>query len=164
VYAEPDTRRLAGYGRRACAWLIDAAASLSLVVVGMVGAFALLSSADPAAATPAGLRAYLALVVFGVFSAVAFALSSLLMIRRGERNGQTLGKQLLGLRVVRDDRQPFGLLDASFRELILKGPVPVALLNVLVLPVLAVSYLWPLRDRYRRAGHDLAAHTHVIRV
>src|SRR4051812_11221382 len=76
------------------------------------------------------------------------------MARPGHPNGQTLGKQAAGIRVVRDDGAPVTLRTALERDVLYKG-----LLGPLTL---GLDYLWPLGDRERRALHDVAAGTHVV--
>ncbi len=76
------------------------------------------------------------------------------MLRPGEGNGQTLGKQLLGIRVVRDDGEPVGLGTALGRDLVAKPALGIL--------TLGLDFLWPLGERERRALHDKAARTHVF--
>lgn len=82
-------------------------------------------------------------------------------------NGQTLGKIVLRVRVVRTDRKVMSIARSAWREGILKqvvfnlpfsAPGGVAF-GVLVLAVLDV--LWPLWDRENRAFHDMLAKTRV---
>lgn len=79
------------------------------------------------------------------------------MTRPGARNGQTLGKQLVGIRVVRDDG---GLVDAGTalrREVLVKGLLSTITLGTFEL----VDCLWPLGDATNRALHDKIVSTHV---
>ena len=79
------------------------------------------------------------------------------MRRGGDRNGQTFGKQAVGLRVIRDDGQPIGLGTVLFRELLLKFVIGwITVIGWLV------DGLWPLGEGQRRAIHDLIARTHVV--
>jgi uncharacterized RDD family membrane protein YckC len=78
------------------------------------------------------------------------------MRRGGARNGQTLGKQALGMRVVRDDGDPIGLWTVLFRELLLRIVGWITVIGWLA------DGLWPLRDGEHRAIHDLIASTHVV--
>ena len=71
-----------------------------------------------------------------------------LMVRRGASNGQTLGKELLGLRVVPLDGQPVGPVTAVVRELFGKVALGVTLVWIVV------DALWPLVDGRRQALHD----------
>jgi uncharacterized RDD family membrane protein YckC len=91
----------------------------------------------------------------------------LLLSRRGEHNGQTLGKQRLGLRVIRNDGKPVDIKTALLREGLVKT-LPGVLSGISALVALAstffslLDYLWPLRDRENRAIHDLVAETHIV--
>jgi uncharacterized RDD family membrane protein YckC len=77
------------------------------------------------------------------------------------RNGQTLGKGLMRIKVIRTDERPLTVLNSSARLLVLFGinwfwhPINVLLLlgNMLAVTV----------DRkFRRAAHDYAARTRVV--
>jgi uncharacterized RDD family membrane protein YckC len=94
--------------------------------------------------------------VWGVYAAA-------LMARAGARNGQTLGKQALGLRVVRDNDAPVGfgwglLRELGVRELLLT----VSSSFVFGIPYLLDS-LWPLWDETNRTLHDMIVSSHVVR-
>jgi uncharacterized RDD family membrane protein YckC len=91
----------------------------------------------------------------------------LLLSRRGEHNGQTLGKQMLGLRVIRNDGEPVDIKTALLREGLVKTlPGVVGGISALVAVASTffslLDYLWPLRDRENRAIHDHVAETHVV--
>lgn len=73
-------------------------------------------------------------------------------------NGQTLGKRALGIRVVRTDLEPMTAGVATLREGALKTVVA-----TLAWPLGVLNVLWPLWDKERRALHDFAARTRVIR-
>ncbi len=55
-----------------------------------------------------------------LIAAVVLLYAPLLMMREGDRNGQTLGKQVTGIRVVRDNGQPMSFGWAALREVVLK--------------------------------------------
>ena len=79
------------------------------------------------------------------------------MTRPGARNGQTLGKQLVGIRVVRDDGYPVSAGTVMRREVLIKGLLSWFTLGVFEL----VDCLWPLGDATNRALHDKIVGTHV---
>jgi uncharacterized RDD family membrane protein YckC len=75
--------------------------------------------------------------------------------------GATLGKAMLGLRVVRlDTWGPARLVNATLRAVVLYAPLAVPVFGLLVLVVVVIPVLvWPTR----RGLHDLVANTAVIR-
>lgn len=85
-------------------------------------------------------------------------------------DGQTIGKRLLQIRVIRADLHRMSLLRATWREVVIKFML---LDLVSILPIVGFSLgeiiflangLWPLWDRENRALHDMLARTRVIRV
>src|SRR4051794_6997532 len=80
-----------------------------------------------------------------------------LTARKGEHNGQTFGKQAVGIRVVRDDGRPIRLGLAVAREVGLKLLVA----NLVVIGWI-IDSLWPLGDKENRALHDMIVKTHVV--
>jgi uncharacterized RDD family membrane protein YckC len=94
--------------------------------------------------------------------------SLLLLSRAHVHNGQTLGKQGAGLRIVRNGGQPMDWRTALLREGVGKaGPgllaAAVPVLALIAGPYLILNYLWPLWDREHRALHDHLTGTHVVR-
>jgi pSer/pThr/pTyr-binding forkhead associated (FHA) protein/uncharacterized RDD family membrane protein YckC len=88
---------------------------------------------------------------------------TLTMARKGEANGQTLGKQLFDIAVIRDDRLPFTFKFALLREFVVK----VLLFGVVIFAfTLGLGWLldnlWPLWDDEKQALHDKVVSTHVI--
>jgi uncharacterized RDD family membrane protein YckC len=82
--------------------------------------------------------------------------------------GQTIGKTLLKICVVRKDRSRMGLAQAAWREVGIKFilldlitilPIVGAALSVLIV---WADILWPLWDRENRALHDMLVGTRVI--
>jgi uncharacterized RDD family membrane protein YckC len=155
---------LSGWWPRAGAAVID---FLILFVPGailfvlIVGSAIGLSGDNEDVATGAVIGAFL---LFGLAFLVVWLLySPLLMMRQGEHNGQTWGRQVLGIRVVRDNGQPMDFWWSAFREILIKGvAVGIASSIVPFIPWL-LDYLWPLWDDQNRALHDMAASTHVYR-
>ena len=105
-----DRLEYAGWWLRGAAALLDGLIiGAPVFVVSIVLAVAFGNS--PGASL---LRLLLALVV-----GIAYYVKT--MTREGPRNGQTLGKQLVGIRVVRDDGYPVGPGIVLRRELLIKG-------------------------------------------
>src|SRR4051794_39560367 len=104
--------RHAAWGTRVGATLLDGLIVWGIVLVAMfVAAIAMLMTGN---SLDGALPALIALV-----SAVAYYIGS--MTRHGERNGQTLGKQAAGIRVVRADGQPLTVGNVLLREGVVKG-------------------------------------------
>jgi len=97
-------------------------------------------------------------LLFEVWLPVVALYAPLLLARRGEHNGQTIGKQALGIRVIRDDGEPLIFATALVRE-ILGRQLPAALTSGLYL---LIDYMWPLRDPSNQALHDKIGRTFVV--
>jgi uncharacterized RDD family membrane protein YckC len=146
----------AGFPRRAAAALIDLALILAASVAVTVSAALALGVQLPTAKefgpdfVMAGLldRNPMAAGAFGLL----FGLSALYQIYLGGVLGQTLGKRLLGLRVISSRGEAPGPLIASVRFLTM----------VLSLALAGLGFLWCIFDRERRALHDHLSGTYVI--
>jgi uncharacterized RDD family membrane protein YckC len=157
--------QLASWGSRVGATLIDSAILLIpavilfvVIVAGAVG----LSGDNDGVAAGAAIAAIVGFVL--VMSVVGLLYWPLLMMRDGARNGQTWGKQFVGIRVVRDNGQAFDFGHAALREIVVKWLlVGIASSIIPVLPWL-LDVLWPLWDDENRALHDMIVSTHVVRV
>ena len=116
------------------------------------------------------------LLVLGglAYFVVAFLYAAFFMRRSGARNGQTLGKQWMGIRVVRDDGSAFGWGWALLREVVVKQLALGAassiasfltffLLGIGGIVPYVLDYLWPLWDDENRAVHDMIVSTHVVK-
>jgi uncharacterized RDD family membrane protein YckC len=153
-----EGRPLASWGSRVGAQLIDwvvlfvpAAILFSLIVLGLD---------DPSwwEVVGAGILYILAI------GALLLLYAPLLMRRQGAHNGQTLGKQLVGITVVRDNGEQMDFWWSALREVVIKGlAVGIASSIIPFIPWL-LDDLWPLWDDQNRALHDMAAQTHVVRV
>jgi uncharacterized RDD family membrane protein YckC len=86
----------------------------------------------------------------------------LLMRRKGKRNGQSLGKQMCGIRVIRADGEPMRFSDAALRQIIFKSFGGLVASTFVPLFPWILNYLWPTWDEQHRALHDLAADTRVV--
>jgi uncharacterized RDD family membrane protein YckC len=111
------------------------------------------------AATGSGTVAVLAgLVAFPL--ALAILLGYYPFTMKG--SGQTPGKRLVGIRVVRDDGQEVTLGWAALREIVVKGLLIGGVGGSLFIPWL-LNYIWPLVDDQNRAFHDMLVKSHVTR-
>ena len=95
---------------------------------------------------------------------IAFSLVTVpFMLREGEHAGQTLGKQLLGLRVVCDHHGSVSGRRATGRELLIKAPFWTGSVSLLFLPAI-VNGAFTIFDPERRGVQDRATGTRVVRV
>jgi uncharacterized RDD family membrane protein YckC len=148
--------RAAGFSRRLAAAVIDLALILAVSIAVTVSAALALGVHLPTAKEfgpdflMAGLldRNPMAAGAFGLL----FGLSALYQIYLGGVLGQTLGKRLLGLRVISSRGEAPGPLVASVRFLTM----------VLSLALAGLGFLWCIFDRERRALHDHLSGTYVI--
>jgi uncharacterized RDD family membrane protein YckC len=140
---------LSGWGRRAGAYILDA---IFTSIVSWVGVGLIFADSEA-----------LGVILFLVGLVVAFFYFPLTMMREGEHNGKTLGKQLLGIRVGRDSGE-----SVTFGWALLRQFVVIYLLFQVVggflfgIPWL-VDVLWPLWDGENRALHDMIVKSHVLR-
>jgi uncharacterized RDD family membrane protein YckC len=152
-------RPLASWGSRLAAYLIDYL--ILLIPIGILGVLIVGALVDD---DSSWLAWALSGIVWAFVAAVVFLLyAPLLMMRDGPRNGQTFGKQMLGLRVVRDSGEPMSFGWAALREVVLKNlAVNIASAIIPIIPWF-LNYFWPLWDDQNRALHDMAASTHVVK-
>lgn len=160
---------LAGWWARVGASIIDtlvivvplAVCFVVLFVVTGVGSEDFNSETDDIPPIP---RAFLVglLVLFVIWFVVALLYPGMTMSRKGGRNGQTLGKQLLGIRVLRDDGQPVSFGFALLREVVIKGLLVGQIGGFLLYIPVLLNYLWPLWDESSQALHDKLVKTHVV--
>jgi uncharacterized RDD family membrane protein YckC len=140
-----------GWWRRVGAAIIDG------LVVGVVGvAVALILSQ----ALGASEDATTAISVFIGLLVGSFYYGNL-MSREGPRNGQSLGKQAIGIRVVRVDGQSVTFGFALYREILVKTIVFGYLGALTLYTATLLNYLWPLWDSKNRALHDHVCKTLV---
>jgi uncharacterized RDD family membrane protein YckC len=151
----PPQGALASWGARAGAAVIDGLILLvpSLILIVVVVAVALSSDVG---GIVVGIISFLAFLV------VAFLYAPILMARGGEHNGQTWGKQVVGVRVVRDNGRPMDFGNAALREIAVKGLALGIASSIIPLIPYLLNYLWPLWDDQNRAVHDMIVSTHVL--
>ena len=147
---------LSGWWRRVGAALLDALIltipSILLVIL-VVAVFA----GNDVAGWVTAVVSFLAYIVIALFYAPA------LMARQGEHNGQTWGKQALGITVVRDTGRPVELGFAFLREFVVKNLLFGVVGSFFFYIPTVVNYLWPLWDDQNRCLHDMIVKTHVVR-
>ena len=137
---------LASYARRIGATFVDG------LLIGLTAAVVVLVALGADAST-ADTRA----VVLGVTLLSSLVYAPTLLCRTGARNGQTLGKQALSIRVVREDARPVTAALALQREFLGKG-----LLGLIPLYAV-VDAAFALGGARRQTLHDKLASTFVLR-
>ncbi|HKG40054.1 MAG TPA: RDD family protein [Conexibacter sp.] len=145
------TEQLSDWWPRARAFLLDQLILAGVTIVGALTATAVMG--DPS-------RRTIELVVYAIAIPIGLLYAPLLMARRGERNGQTLGKQIVGIRVVRTDGAPVGFWLGVLRTVVAQQ----LLAGITFYAYAVVDYLWPLRDPQNQALHDKIAKTWVVQV
>jgi uncharacterized RDD family membrane protein YckC len=151
-------RPLASWGSRVAAqlldWLILLVPSVLLTLL-VVGVF--LSGSDIGGIVTA-------IIAFLLYVVVALFYAPVLMAREGAHNGQTLGKQIIGITVLRDNGQTVELGFACLREIVVKNLLFGFVGGFFFSIPTIVDYLWPLWDDQNRCLHDMIVSTHVVRV
>jgi uncharacterized RDD family membrane protein YckC len=148
-------RPLASWGSRLAAYLVDGLILLVPVIALTVIIVAVATGSDTGAWVT-GILGFLAYLV------VAFMYSPLLMAREGAHNGQTWGKQVLGIRVIRDNGERMNFSWAALREIVVKGfGIGIASSIIPFIPWF-LDFFWPLWDDENRALHDMIVSTHVV--
>ena len=159
----PITAPYASWWSRVGAALFDLlvisvpAMALAVVIFGGVGAAFTADDDFGVVTLILGLIAYVSLL----FAAVILY-APLLMRRPGARNGQTWGKQLLGIRVVRTNGVPMDVTHSAIREALVKGLGLGFASSVIPLIPYLLDALWPLWDDQHRAIHDMVVGTRVV--
>ena len=153
--------QLAGWWSRVGAQLLD------LLFVWLPAAALLLGPilAAEAARNGSGTEtAWLIVAIVATFVALGahFFYAPLLMRRKGKRNGQSLGKQICGIRVIRADGEQMLFSDAALRQIVYKSFGLIVASTFVPLFPWILNYLWPTWDEQHRALHDLAADTRVV--
>ena len=134
---------LAGWWQRVGATLLD-----TLIIVVPIAVVAL--AVDPALG-----------ILGGALAGLTYY--PLLMMREGKANGQTLGKQIVGIRVVLVSREPFTYGPALLREFAIKYLLFGVVGGFFLAIPTVLDDLWPLWDDENRALHDMLASTRVVK-
>ena len=149
----PPVGTYAAWPQRAGAWLFDSVIATIATVALYAVAIGLLVGGGGRAA--AGIILVLAVYLLGPL--VAFAFYAWQMCQVGDRNGQTIGKRAVGIRVVRADGLPVGFGTVLMRHAVI-GVFYVCTLGIGII----VDYLWPLWDERSQSLHDKLAKTYVV--
>jgi uncharacterized RDD family membrane protein YckC len=147
---------LASWGSRLAAYLIDAAVLVVPAIILTIIVVAIAAGSDTGALVT-GVFGFLAYLV------ALFLYAPILLAREGEHNGQTWGKQALGIRVVRDNGQSMSFGWAALREIVIKGLVVTIASSIIPIIPWFLDFFWPLWDDENRALHDMICSTHVVR-
>lgn len=176
TFPADTTAVLTGHGRRIAAALLDAVAFTVVVGACAVAGFAVATTTDGGNGWEALGRVIFGTILGIIVGVVCWLVLMVWLVRRpGPHNGQTIGKQLAGIRAVRTDGAPVGVGLALLREILAKG-ILVALTASLVSGLLgfidagvigsvvaiAVWYGPALADEQRRALHDRLCSTRVV--
>lgn len=147
---------LAGWWRRVGAQIID-----GLIISVVAGALFVPLGIGVFADDPSYIAIALGFVVATLIITVVALLYAPLMMSR--TNGQTLGRMVTGIRVLRSDGSSLTLGWAVLREVAIKALL-VNLANAFTFGVAGLlDVLWPLWDEENRALHDFVADTRVVR-
>jgi len=94
-------------------------------------------------------------IILAIIFQIAYP--GLTMGRKGEHNGQTLGHQTVGVRVIKMDGSAFTAGNGIVRQFLVLG----ILMGICGL-VQIVNLLWPLWDEKNQALHDKVVNTLVV--
>jgi uncharacterized RDD family membrane protein YckC len=144
-------RSLAGWWARVGATLLDAIFATLLTGVAIGGGIGIGAATTELAGIPFYLVAALVWLLYAPF----------LMARGGAANGQTWGKQIVGIRVVREKEEPMSFGWSFIREFVIKTVV-FGWIGGTILIGWLLDVLWPLWDDQNRALHDMLATTRVV--
>ena len=159
----PLTAPYAGWWSRVGAALVDfVIVSVPVVVVAglLLGGITAAFDADDGFGVFSAILGVLLYIAF--FAAVMICYAPLLMRREGQHNGQTWGKQLVGIRVVRLNGVPMDFSWSALREVVVKGLALGIASSFIPLVPYMLNFLWPLWDDEKRALHDMVVDTRVV--
>ena len=99
-------------------------------------------------------------VIFTLF--IGFFVNFFLMARDGEKNGMTIGKQVVGIRLVKEDGQPVTLGFGLLRDFVVEGLLIGFIGGFFFFPPL-LDVLWPLWDDKNQTLHDKMVSSYVVK-
>ena len=162
AYVEQHFGPVAGFGSRAGALIIDTLLTLIGLIPMILGAVLLVVAApdsDPYGYSvegtgDGGLAATGGILIFvGLLLMIGIQIWN--RIFRMGRTGQSVGKKMLGLKLVNEQNgQPIGAMQSFLRELV----------GGLINQVVYLSYLWMLWDDNKQTLADKVVHSTVIEV
>lgn len=151
--APPQQVRLASVSKRWLAIIIDGliVAVMTLMLVAVAGAFGTLEAAllsdDPAIMSAAASQFQNNVLTMNLLVSAVYNVAFMSIF-----NGQTLGKIMLKLRVIKKNGQRIGILDALVRNVF----------GYTISGIFFLGYLWAMFDREKQAWHDKLAGTLVV--
>ncbi|GAA4112555.1 hypothetical protein GCM10022415_07410 [Knoellia locipacati] len=162
AYVEQNFGRVAGFGARAGALIIDTLITLLGLVPFLIGIVLLIAAVPDTdidgyavEGTGNGGMAATGGILMGLGALLMIGLQLWNRVFRMGRTGQSIGKKVMGLKLVGDQSgQPIGALQAFLREL----------LGGLINQVFYLSYLWMLWDDNKQTLADKVVHSTVIEV
>ncbi len=162
---EPEWE-LASYGQRVGAWALDFVGSfltkfVLIIVVLALGLRVALSGIDSVFDVPDWSITELVIVVVVIGVAIGYIVWWLFALGRG----QTPGKQIVGIRVIKDNGEPSEWGYTFTREFVVKFFFLGILTQITFGIAWLVDYLWPLWDRAKKKQtlHDKLLGTLVVR-
>lgn len=138
--SSPSTIRYAGFWMRFWAYMVDVLVTSSISTI-LLNPFSALDKASPLGWTYTGMIAVLIFFIYFVLMTKYF--------------GQTLGKMIFGLKVMRKDGTPLTWNDVLFREVIGR-------FFYRVFGIAKILYLIIAFDKQKRGIHDMIADTIVV--
>ena len=158
----PGGGQLASWGTRLGAYLLD---GLIVFVPAMIVLIILGAGVAAGGDDDGGFAAFVGGLILTVlvFTVIALLYAPLLMMRQGPRNGQTIGKQLLDIRAIRDNGQPWTFGSAALREVVMKQLAVGIASSIIPFVPWFLNFFWPLWDDQNRALHDMAVSSHVVK-
>ena len=149
---------LASWWSRAVAQIVDGI----IISIGAVVVFAILAALGLTVDTDGGAAAFIVTALFAViaFSIVALLYAPVLMSRT---NGQTLGRMVVNIRVIRADGRPMTFWFAVLREIVVKSFLVGVISSATFGLAWLLDILWPLWDEENRALHDFVVNTRSIK-
>ena len=162
AYVEQQFGPVAGFGARALALIIDTLLSLIGMVPIIIGAVLLVIAAPDLdemgysiEGTGDGGQAAIGGILIAVGVLLTIAIQVWNRIFKMGRTGQSVGKKVMGLKLIHEQTgEPIGALQAFLRELL------AGLINQIVY----LSYLWMLWDDNKQTLADKVVHSTVITV